>query len=184
MRVIGFVFLLITLGLCAATFHQYTTSKDFLDNGLRAVGTVEGYETRTSKDSDGKSSTYYHPVVSFTDKSGEIVLFTSSLGTGSRSYAINEKIEVLYHEANPENATINSFLSLWFSTIILGIFSVIFLIISFFIIKLSYKQKKNEINNEVKNIKNIKKIDNIDNAKTTNIFVDKDSDDPRRLMPK
>lgn len=63
-----------------------------------------------------------------------MVEFTSSSGSNPPRFSKGEVVEVLYQEHSPEQAKINSFLSLFFGPIILTVLGILFFITGFSII--------------------------------------------------
>lgn len=140
MKIIKYVFLIIGLGLLVGTFFLYQNKKEFLDTAVTAKGTViELIASRSDK------STTYKPVVSFTTKDGKQIKYISSVSSNPPSYHEGETVEIFYDPADPYDANINGFASLWLGPLILGIFGIIFFLIGFFIILFGkMKQKKIE----------------------------------------
>jgi Protein of unknown function (DUF3592) len=89
-------------------------TRSFVGKGISTQGTVIDVVRHTSRDSNGRSSTTYYPVVKFTPSSGEPVIFEANSGSNPPTHRRGQKIDVLYNPQEPESATINSWLDLWF----------------------------------------------------------------------
>lgn len=85
--------------------------KDFIP----ASGTVVENEYRSRTDPEDSAKTYssYYPVVRFTTTSGNEAVFTDQEGSYPPRYEVGEVVDVLYNAQNPQDATINSWLSIW-----------------------------------------------------------------------
>ena len=74
----------------------------------------------------------YHPVVRFTSAAGDVVVFIDNFGSYPAKYGVGEMLEVLYDPENPQNAAINTWLSLWGGSavfIIIGTLPILVMII-------------------------------------------------------
>lgn len=121
----------------------------FVNHSQKTTGTVIGNAVSYSNDSNGNSSRYYHAVVVFADQSGQAIKFQSTLGSGSPSYQVGETVEVLYDPDKPNDAEINSFISIWLGAIIVSILGVIFSLVGF--IYLIVVRKKSKLKRELLN---------------------------------
>ncbi len=92
---------------------SYQTTKLFIESSIITTGTVDGYKEKMA---DG--SIMYSPKISFEDKDGKTIHFVSDVESDSKRYDIKDKVQVLYKYNNPHKAKINSFMTLWFSTIV------------------------------------------------------------------
>ncbi|MGW6057490.1 DUF3592 domain-containing protein [Streptomyces sp. NPDC055189] len=98
-------------------------SVSYLANGERARGTVVSMEWRSDGGSgkrranDGPTA---YPVVQFTAAGGKSRTFEGSTGSNPPAYDLMEKVEVLYRADSPQDARINSFISLWLLPLIFG----------------------------------------------------------------
>lgn len=97
------------------------------NQGLRAPGEVVRLEESRSSD-----STSYHPVVEFTDSTGNARSFRDSMGSNPPSYHRGEAVTVLYLAGAPEeSATIDRGLWNWLVPFLLGGFGALLLFASF-----------------------------------------------------
>lgn len=120
------------------------TTIQFIARATTATGTVVSYETTR-----GESGTMYKPVVQFKTVDGKTISFTSKVGSSSRSYDYHQEVKVLYDPESPGNASIKSFLGLWFLPMILGILGCVSSAIGFGII---LHGKKNRLGAFLKSI--------------------------------
>lgn len=70
--------------------------------GLRAHGSVESLEWSSSQDHGA-----YHPVVGFTNQSGDRVHFRDPLGSNPPSFRVGDPVTVLYLAGEPRSAAID-----------------------------------------------------------------------------
>lgn len=140
MKIIKYVFLIIGLALLGGAFFLYQNKQTFLEKAITVKGTVT--ELLPSR---SDNSTTYKPVVSFTTKDGKQIQYTSSVSSNPPSYEVGETVEIFYDPADPHDANINGFASLWLAPLILGFIGTIFFLIGFsFFLFGKLKQKKIE----------------------------------------
>ncbi len=123
-KLISVFFSIIGIGMLIGAFFITQSTLDFKSKAQLIEGQVLKNVQRRSKD----SYTYY-PIVAFITPDGRQVEFMSSTGSKPPSYAAGETVEVLYLPDNTEDARINSFFSLWFGSIVLGIMGSVFFLI-------------------------------------------------------
>ncbi len=112
MKVIAYVFTLVGIGILVGAFSLYRNTSSFVTEAFRSEGTVV--------DLVASRSNTYRPTIHFINQEGKKVEFTSSVGTNPPSYSKGQKVEILYHPTEPQNAKINDFFSLWGGSVILG----------------------------------------------------------------
>ena len=122
--IFNYVFSIIGACLLAGAIYLYIDKQAFLEKAETAQGTVIEMIPKRSKD-----STTYSPVVSFTTKSGQQINYTSSTSSNPPSYDVGENVQIFYDPANPNDAEINGFFSLWLGVIILGFIGIVFFLI-------------------------------------------------------
>ncbi|MFH6968050.1 DUF3592 domain-containing protein [Flavobacterium sp. FlaQc-28] len=138
--IIKYVFLTIGALMLAGAFYFYQDRQTFLKKAETVQGTVVEL---ISKRSD--NSTTYAPLVSFTTKAGNKIEFTSAVSSNPPSYSEGESVEVLYDPADPKDASIKGFASLWIGPLIFGILGTVFFLIGFGIILFGIlKQRKTQ----------------------------------------
>jgi len=125
LRLVFGVFFVIGLGMLIGSYFTIQHTRSFLANAVTTEGVV--IDNVLSRSSTSRDVSYtYHPRVQFRTADGRSIDFVSSIGTSPPSYAVNQRVTVLYDPQNPTNAHINSFASLWVATMVLGILGVVF----------------------------------------------------------
>ena len=125
MKHVKYFFLLVGTIMLLGSFNFYSKTQDFLEVAI----TTKGYIIKLIEVNSSDPITYKH-VFEFSTKNGESINITSSSSSNPPSYSVGEAVEVLYVEASPSEAKINSFFSLWAIPIILGVLGSVFFIIS------------------------------------------------------
>ncbi len=121
--VIGkYTFLVIGIGLLSGAFFMYRNIHQFIEESVATTGRVVDYETDYKK---GEKETYY-PIVEFQTQAGETLQFRSDYGGSPAPFEKDEIVKVLYNPNTPQEAKINSFMSLWLGLAIVGPLGVIF----------------------------------------------------------
>ncbi|PRY65813.1 uncharacterized protein DUF3592 [Vreelandella songnenensis] len=115
MSIAKYFIIMVGAGLLVVAFFLYQNSQTFVDKAASTEGTVVGLMESRSED-----SITYRPVVQYTPENGSMLEFTSSAGSNPPNYSRGQRIEVLYDPANPANARIKSFFSLWGAPLILA----------------------------------------------------------------
>lgn len=124
--IISYIFALVGIGMLAGAIYLFTNTQAFLDKAAVSEGVV--IDLALSRSSD---STTYQPIVEFTTDTGIVTEFVSSSGSNPPSYHRGETVEVLYDRADPYNARINGFFSLWGGATIVGGIGAVFFLIGF-----------------------------------------------------
>ncbi|MBU7582497.1 MAG: DUF3592 domain-containing protein [Nostoc sp. TH1S01] len=88
-------------------------TRSFFGKSISTQGTVIDVVKHKSRDSNGRSSTNYYPVIEFTANSGKLVEFEANSGSNPPTYTQGQKVEILYNPQEPESAMINSSADLW-----------------------------------------------------------------------
>lgn len=117
---VKYLFTLFGAVMLAGTFYLSRDTRAFLASAVRAEGTVIELV---------RSHKTYRPVIRFIDRRGQSVEFTSSAGSSPPSYAVGEKVAVLYLPEKPQNAEVDDFFVIWGGLIILGILGIVFFLI-------------------------------------------------------
>lgn len=125
MKSVKYIFLLVGIIMLLGSFNIYSKTQDFLDVAI----TTKGHIVRLIKVNSDDPVSYKH-VFEFSTKNGETINITSSTSSNPPSYSVGEVVEVLYAEASPNEAKINSYFSIWAVTTILGVLGFIFIITS------------------------------------------------------
>jgi hypothetical protein len=123
LAVTKYLMALIGAGMLVVACCLYFNVRAFLGTAERAEGTVIALRRQHSSD-----STTFVPVVRFQLRTRRVE-FDSGAGSNPPRYTVGDKVAVLYQPANPYQAKIDSFFSLWEGPLILaGMGSVFFLI--------------------------------------------------------
>lgn len=136
------IFLTVGLGLLSGGIYSFMSTREFLGNAVSADGVVIDLEERW--DSDDSSYTYY-PRVRFETETGQPYEFTGDVGSSPASFDVGEGVRVLFDPADPSSARIDSFMQLWFVSVILGGMGLVFSIVgggSFFAFGSAEKRRK------------------------------------------
>lgn len=96
---------------------------------IAEAGHTRGVVVELKRTRSTNSGTVYNPVVQFYSAEGELVEFTSSLGSNPPAYEEGEEVEVLYNAEAPQDAMINSFGQLWFGITLLSVAGSVFLLV-------------------------------------------------------
>jgi hypothetical protein len=125
-KIIGIIFPVIGLAALIGLVASFITTKKFIASSVVTKGEIIDIVTNTSTDSDGHTSKSRFPVIRFQDEKGITVEFQSSTST-SNGISIGQPVTVRYLPSDPHKAKrADSFMDLWFLTIICLIFGVVF----------------------------------------------------------
>lgn len=90
---------------------------NLLSNSHKTIGKIIGIEEERRRN----GGYMYSPVIKYKSVTGDEYVYRSTTKTGYTSYKIGQQIELIYDKSNPQNARVNSFLDIWFLTIIMGV---------------------------------------------------------------
>jgi hypothetical protein len=62
---------------------------------------------------DRTAKPFYRPIITFYDKSGNLRQVMEAVGSSPNRWQVNQAVGVLYAPDNPDNACIDSFLTVW-----------------------------------------------------------------------
>lgn len=122
--IVGTIFVLVGSLFCCGGTMLYLQTKNLLDNGERAEGTVMYIE---------RSSSSYYPVFEFHDKRGR--KFEVRSPNSSKNYAPDDTIAIVYDPKEPLSARILDIASYWpslFLALFGGLFFSIGCLVAFF----------------------------------------------------
>jgi hypothetical protein len=94
-------------------------TRELLKSGVQAQGTVVGAERHTDRNSRGRRSITYNPVVRFVTADGRLAEFTSALGYASRP-DIGAAVPVRYRAEDPAQAEIDRAI-MWVFPAVIGL---------------------------------------------------------------
>ncbi len=92
----------------------------------RAISTT-GKVIRIEEDSisnDEDRSTFYYPVIEFTNSKRNPIQFKSNIGSSFPAFKIGQQVKVLYNPQNLSSAKIATFIQVWLGAIILGVIGI------------------------------------------------------------
>ena len=115
-----------TLVLAGYLFRE---TRNFVENGVTTVGTVDRWVLR---DSDGDAGPLQHAVVRFRSQSGMQVEFESSMGHSRVGYGKGWEVPVIYRAERPAEAEIKLFWRIWGRPVVAGGIGVFSLLFAFF----------------------------------------------------
>ncbi len=76
----------------------------------------------------------YAPVFVFRDTQGREYTVTASVRSAKRDYELGQEVAVLYDPADPQKASVDSFVALWLGPLALGFLGIVFSGIGLFMI--------------------------------------------------
>jgi len=95
--------------IAAATVSFISTAR-FLDRAIKTQASFAGSKV-SSGGSHGRA--LYDRQFSFRTRDGRLVTFVAAVGSAERGYVSGQRVTIVYDPANPENAELYSFWSLW-----------------------------------------------------------------------
>ena len=122
--VLSSIFALVGGAMLVAARWQFTRRRAFVQDSAIASGTiVELIEERVRNTTSGSMNDEisYFPKVKFQTPSGREVTFQSETGRGWKAGQIGRTVAVRYRPDQPDVAEIDSFMSLWGVTLVLGV---------------------------------------------------------------
>ena len=120
---------LASVGLLGGAVWNYFKGRQTMQNRVAVNGTVvELVQRNTSR------SHIFCPVVEYSLPSGEKMRFTSEFGTLPASHKIGDVVKVRYDPANPQQAEIESGMSLWLGPLIMVFMGTVACCLSVFFI--------------------------------------------------
>jgi Protein of unknown function (DUF3592) len=122
--------LLLSLGLGFIVLGLYLLwqTQIFDSNAVRVTGTVVSY--REVSDGDQQR---FRPRVRFTAPNGDITTFDGQMSTTTKRFAVGAPVPVVYSNAEPMKARIDSFTDNWLAICIAGIVGFVAAVAGFLI---------------------------------------------------
>ncbi len=117
------IFVAIGALLAAVGVRDITRKRRFVRDAAQTTGTIVGYERRA-----GRRGSVYHPVVDFPLPTGQLVRFTSSVGSSPRVGQVGQPVGVLFNPYNPGEAELNHGFLLWGLGVILSVLGGFFVV--------------------------------------------------------
>jgi len=136
LTVLKWLFAVLGAGMLIGAGVSLVHTRSFLAQAGRTQGTVVALQARHSSKtstngtntSDTGDSVTFAPLVRFSHV-GQVIDFTGASSSNPPNYRIGETVPVLFLEANPSSARIDSFFPVWGATVILGSLGSVFFLI-------------------------------------------------------
>lgn len=122
-KYIGIIISAIALIFLTIAIVCFINAHNFIKNSILTEGEVIEIITSRSKDYDGNYSNARYPLIRFTESKGRIVVFKGSVSS-NQAIILGEKVSVRYIPSDPKNADLNTWINIWFPTLIVSIFFV------------------------------------------------------------
>lgn len=120
--IIGIVFSLVGGLLALIGVFLFIRTRIFMNTAQEVKGTV----VRMVWSSDSEGGGGYSPVYQFRTIEGRVIEKQDSLSSNPPMFKEGQTIDVLYEPANPQNARIKKWMSLYFVSVLLGGMGLIF----------------------------------------------------------
>ena len=139
------IMFVVGLGLLIGAVFIYSTTRKFVATAKTAEGTVfdivlvREISPGTPGAKGGGMRDMFYPRVRFVTEDGITKEFQSRVGASPPAYRLGEKVKVLYDPANPYDAQVASFLSLWGLPLLLFVMGAFF--IFFGLVSINYYMK-------------------------------------------
>lgn len=115
-----YLFLLLSAIGLAASLFLYQQTQSFVANANTAIGTVTKINTQVSQSNFSRSETLFVANIQYTTNDAQAVTFDSRIRYNQTSMTPGRQVKILYDPAEPQEAVIDSFVSIWFKEIIVG----------------------------------------------------------------
>ena len=134
LRILGFIFIVLGLGLLLISFNYYEQATVFIQRTVITTGTIVSYEIdRAVSDEDLSTPVKnYYPVISFETVKGKKITFKSKSTYNPAQYKVGDQLSVRYNPKNPQEAEVFSVYALWIRFAVVFIFGLIFTLIGWF----------------------------------------------------
>lgn len=114
--------LILGLLLSAWGLWLFNRKKRWIASCGKATGTIVSIETKREHKSDGRITHTNYPIVEF-EYGGKTIRFQNEVG-GTSYTETGKEVEIYFRMSNPEDAKINTFMSIWlleFVVLLLGL---------------------------------------------------------------
>jgi hypothetical protein len=115
------IFLAVGTGLLLGAGHTYRSNAAFDAEAIAAEGTVVDLASYVKE-----GSTFYRPVVEFTDRQGRTIRISGSSASTTPSHRRGDRLEVRYPPQAPEEARLETWSDRWFGIALLGGMGIVF----------------------------------------------------------
>ena len=109
--------LVVGIPFAIVSVFEFKNTLNLLSNSRKTFGRIIDIEEEKRRN----GGYMYSPVIKYKSVTGDEYIYDSNTKTGYTSYKIGQEIELIYDKNNPQNARVNSFLDIWFLTIIMGV---------------------------------------------------------------
>jgi len=101
---------------------MYLREQRFVAGASHATGTV----TQLSLDHNDNGSSVYYPLVAFVTARGDSITMRSKVGSNPPSWHVDDRVDVLYDPANPQDARMSGFFQLHIGAFVFGMLGLVF----------------------------------------------------------
>lgn len=110
-----FYYFLVVAAAMTFAFGVYVAQRSVVlsQYGVVAQGEIVAIERRVNNSTSSSSQDSFHPVIEFADSQNNLQRFESDVSIEPDEVFPGEKVEVLYHREDPDNAVVNSWQGLW-----------------------------------------------------------------------
>jgi Protein of unknown function (DUF3592) len=122
--ILSSIFALVGAAMLIVGGRYFTRRRAFVRGSAIASGIIVALT-----ENRGGDEISYFPEVRFRTASGREVIFQSEMGSSSEAGRIGDTVAVRYRSDQPHMAEIDSFMSLWGLTLLLGVLGVVFLFV-------------------------------------------------------
>lgn len=125
-RLLPWLLLVVGLGLLTGAGFAAKSELDFRKIAVETDGRVVEMIPHTSRDSDGRTSRTYTPVLTFNLPNGKEVRVEGSVASNPPCCSVGDAVRVRYDPARPERAAMVGFMESWFVAVLLGGMGAVF----------------------------------------------------------
>lgn len=129
MPVVGCLLSFLSIVLLIGAVVAFVKQRQKFNERMSTTGTVISLERRVSTTSTHGSAGMFYPVVEFRTSSGETVQFESGFGSMPASHRIDQSVKIAYNPSNPSQAEIDSVMSRYLASVVLGFLGLVMLCI-------------------------------------------------------
>jgi hypothetical protein len=126
LAIVGLISLVMSVGFQVAAAITAFNVDRFLNEAEQATGTIVAL---SEKHETERNSINYAPVFTFKTEYGRTQSITSRVATNPPSFAVGDRVHVLYRRSDPAGAQIDSFWQLWFWPVFLAAFGSVELLV-------------------------------------------------------
>ena len=124
---VGLIFGIVGILLLAIAAFFFMRTRTFIGRAKEAKGTVIQMEYRRNSSS---SSGAYAAVYQFKTSDGQTIIKQDTLASNPPRFKVGQVLDVLYEPDNPNRATINTWMSLYFLPALLAALGVVSVVVA------------------------------------------------------